>query len=97
MNPTTNQEHDEAQEILEALRQIQDNAELKAEAAKSPESLLDRLNLSGIARSAVALGIAGLTVAAHGAQKLFGWWGGPGMTGWTGAMNRMRIRPAVPL
>src|SRR5256885_4975257 len=40
--------------------------------------------------------VIGLTVAAHGAQKLFGWWGGPGMNGWTGAMNRMRIRPAVP-
>lgn len=40
--------------------------------------------------------VIGLTVAAHGAQKLFGWWGGPGMKGWTGAMNRMRIRPAAP-
>jgi putative oxidoreductase len=40
--------------------------------------------------------VVGLIVAAHGAQKLFGWWGGPGMTGWVGAMNRMRIRPAVP-
>jgi putative oxidoreductase len=40
--------------------------------------------------------VLGLTVAGHGAQKLFGWWGGPGMTGWTGAMTRMRIRPAVP-
>jgi putative oxidoreductase len=40
--------------------------------------------------------VIGLIVAAHGAQKLFGWWGGPGMTGWTGAMKRMRIRPAVP-
>jgi putative oxidoreductase len=39
--------------------------------------------------------VVGLTVAAHGAQKLFGWWGGPGMTGWTGAMKRMRIRPAT--
>ena len=38
----------------------------------------------------------GLIVAAHGAQKLFGWWGGTGMTGWTAAMTRMRIRPAVP-
>ena len=37
MNPTTNQEHDEAQEILEALRQIQDDPALKAEAEKSPE------------------------------------------------------------
>ena len=40
--------------------------------------------------------VIGLTVAGHGAQKLFGWWGGPGMNGWVGAMNRMRIRPAVP-
>ena len=40
--------------------------------------------------------VVGLTIAAHGAQKLFGWWGGPGMKGWTGAMNHMRIRPAAP-
>jgi putative oxidoreductase len=40
--------------------------------------------------------VLGLTVAAHGAQKLFGWWGGTGMTGWTSAMTRMRIRPALP-
>src|SRR5258706_4945204 len=39
--------------------------------------------------------VVGLILAAHGAQKLFGWWGGTGMSGWTGAMNRMRIRPAV--
>ena len=39
--------------------------------------------------------VLGLIVAGHGAQKLFGWWGGPGMTGWTGAMTRMRIRPPV--
>ncbi len=29
----------------------------------------------------------------HGAQKVFGWWGGPGLTGWTQAIIRMRIRP----
>ena len=37
----------------------------------------------------------GAIMAAHGAQKLFGWWGGPGINGWTGAMTRMRIRPAI--
>src|ERR1700687_6206769 len=38
----------------------------------------------------------GLPPAAHGAQKLFGWWGGPGMTGWTQSVRRLRIRPAQP-
>jgi putative oxidoreductase len=36
----------------------------------------------------------GLTFAAHGAQKVFGWWGGPGLTGWEGAMQHMGFRPA---
>jgi putative oxidoreductase len=40
--------------------------------------------------------VVGLTVAAHGAQKLFGWWGGPGMTTWTQGVNKLRIRPAQP-
>jgi len=40
--------------------------------------------------------VIGLTLAAHGAQKLFGWWGGPGMQNWTAGMNRLRIRPAAP-
>jgi putative oxidoreductase len=40
--------------------------------------------------------VIGLTLAAHGTQKLFGWFGGPGMTGWTQAVARLRIRPAQP-
>jgi putative oxidoreductase len=40
--------------------------------------------------------VIGLTVAAHGAQKLFAWWGGPGMTNWTQVVQRLRIRPARP-
>jgi putative oxidoreductase len=36
----------------------------------------------------------GLTFAAHGAQKVFGWWGGPGLAGWDGAMDHMGFRPA---
>jgi putative oxidoreductase len=38
----------------------------------------------------------GLTLAGHGAQKLFGWWGGTGMVGWTESVNKLRIRPARP-
>jgi putative oxidoreductase len=36
---------------------------------------------------------AGLIFAAHGAQKAFGWWDGPGPDGWRGAMDRMQFRP----
>ena len=40
--------------------------------------------------------VIGFTVAAHGAQKLFGWWGGPGMTMWTQVVQKLRIRPGQP-
>jgi putative oxidoreductase len=40
--------------------------------------------------------VVGLTMAGHGAQKVFGWWGGPGLKAWTEGVARMRIRPAVP-
>src|SRR4029077_12160404 len=40
--------------------------------------------------------VVGLTIAGHGAQKLFGWWGGPGMNGWTQVVTKLRIRPAQP-
>jgi putative oxidoreductase len=36
----------------------------------------------------------GLVVAAHGAQKLFGWSGGPGMKGFSGWMASMGLKPA---
>lgn len=38
--------------------------------------------------------VIGLTFAAHGAQKAFGWWGGPGWDRWKAAMNGMGFRPA---
>src|SRR6202171_2442040 len=41
------------------------------------------------------LGI-GLILTAHGAQKLFGVWGGPGMTKWAQSVQRPRIRQAQP-
>jgi putative oxidoreductase len=40
--------------------------------------------------------VVGLILAGHGAQKLFGWWGGPGMNGWTQMIQKLRIRPAQP-
>src|ERR1700682_3651426 len=40
--------------------------------------------------------VVGLTMAAHGSQKLFGWWGGPGMCNWTKSVQRLRTRPAQP-
>ncbi len=35
----------------------------------------------------------GLTFAAHGAQKAFGWWGGPGPLRWRGAVESMGFAP----
>jgi putative oxidoreductase len=36
--------------------------------------------------------VLGLTMAAHGAQKLFGWWNGPGLEGIHGWLGSMRLR-----
>jgi putative oxidoreductase len=38
--------------------------------------------------------IFGLTFAAHGAQKLFGWFGGPGLNGFAGWLESMGLKPA---
>jgi putative oxidoreductase len=40
--------------------------------------------------------VVGLTFAAHGAQKAFGWWGGSGWEGWRAVMVRLGFRPAGP-
>ncbi len=37
--------------------------------------------------------VAGALIAAHGAQKLFGVWGGPGLQGTFGMMERMNVYP----
>jgi hypothetical protein len=63
LNITTNPDRDEAQDILDALRKIQDTPELRTEASTDPESVVNRLGLSGVARHAVAFAIAGLAVA----------------------------------
>jgi hypothetical protein len=60
--PTPNSDHDEAQDILDALRKIQDSPALRAEAKTDPESVVTHLGLSGVARHAVAFALA-LTLA----------------------------------
>ena len=37
--------------------------------------------------------VVGLTFAGHGAQKLLGWWGGPGLENWQKAVAGMRFQP----
>ncbi len=37
--------------------------------------------------------VIGLTFAAHGAQKVFGWWSGPGYAGWRAGVEHMGLRP----
>lgn len=36
--------------------------------------------------------VLGLTLAAHGSQKLFGWWNGPGLAGFGGWLGSMGVR-----
>src|SRR5256885_11374399 len=40
--------------------------------------------------------VVGLLVAGHGAQKLFGWFGGYGLRGTAGWMGSMGLQPAIP-
>jgi putative oxidoreductase len=38
--------------------------------------------------------VVGLTVAAHGTQKVFGWFEGPGLAGFSGVLDQLGMRPA---
>ena len=42
---------------------------------------------------ALVRAVVGLVIAAHGAQKVLGVWGGPGLAGWTQGVTRMGMRP----
>jgi len=44
---------------------------------------------------ALVRAVVGLVIAAHGAQKVLGVWGGPGLEGWTQGITRMGLRPPV--
>ena len=41
--------------------------------------------------------VAGGTIFAHGAQKLFGWFGGPGVRGTAGFLEKLGYRPPLVL
>jgi putative oxidoreductase len=41
-------------------------------------------------------GTVGSLLAGHGAQKLFGWFGGPGLRGTSGWLESMGLRPGRP-
>lgn len=47
-----------------------------------------------IAMLVLRIGIGSIFVA-HGLQKAFGWWDGPGWEGWKGAMTHLGMRPAL--
>jgi putative oxidoreductase len=47
-----------------------------------------------IALLVLRVGIGSIFVA-HGLQKAFGWWEGPGWEGWKGAMTYLGIRPPL--
>src|SRR5919202_1841257 len=49
--------------------------------------------MQDLALLVLRLVVGGLFIG-HGAQKLFGVWGGPGLQGWTGAMQKMNLWPA---
>jgi len=44
---------------------------------------------------ALVRAVVGLVLAAHGAQKVLGIWGGPGLVGWTQGVARMGLRPVL--
>ncbi len=53
------------------------------------------ISRSDIARLALRMGVGGV-LAAHGAQKLFGWFGGHGVAGTAKAMESMGFKPGKP-
>lgn len=57
-------------------------------------SLLNRILESKAGYAALILRVpVGLILAAHGAQKLFGWFGGNGLAGTAGWLNSIGIEP----
>jgi hypothetical protein len=65
----------EAASIVEAVRRLQGDAELRARAASDLSGVLDRLGLSGVARQAVASSLApALASGIHWPPRGFIFW-----------------------
>jgi putative oxidoreductase len=62
--------------------------------SRSSEEAILYMDTFDAALLILRLGV-GLTFAAHGAQKIFGWWGGPGISAWKGAIEHMGFRPVT--
>ena len=76
MRTITNPAQDSTQDVLAALRQIQNTPDMQVEAATQPETLVNRLGLSGIARHAVLFAITAAIVlpATHNVVHPDGFW-----------------------
>ena len=59
-------------------------------------SILNKILLSRAGAAALILRVpVGLILAAHGAQKLFGWFGGNGLAGTAGWLSSIGIEPGL--
>ena len=59
-------------------------------------SVMNRILLSKAGAAALILRVpVGLILAAHGAQKLFGWFGGNGLAGTAGWLSSMGMEPGL--
>ncbi len=57
---------------------------------------MDSIVLASVGLLAIRL-VVGLTFAAHGTQKLFGWFGGYGLEGTGGFFESVGIKPGKPM
>ncbi|MFK8050333.1 MAG: DoxX family protein [Halioglobus sp.] len=62
------------------------------------KSLINKITATDIGLDTLPLRVgAGVIFAAHGAQKLFGWFGGYGLEGTAGWMESIGLTPGVPM
>ena len=62
------------------------------------KTLINKITATDIGLDTLPLRVgAGIVFAAHGAQKLFGWFGGYGLEGTAGWMESIGLTPGVPM